>query len=283
MTNGLGNVDTDNANAGSPHGSSDSRLAVGDVSERGSSGSRAGNGGAVHGGVTPIPSSIVQALCQIMVTVDAVKKSQRNQHGGYNFASTDDIYAAVTRKMGEVGLILLSLEDRCEIKRIEKDGKTAQWAHMEFSFVLATTSDTWTDQRAKRTLYIQVTGPQTFQAAQSYVEKAYLRSLLKLPTGDMDLDSMPQADNEDDQVALAGPRAKRKSSAEGKRDGSVADFNKLVAAIAAASNRDDLQTLYMDNADTNGPWAGMPSKWAGLLQDDYDAKMEGFAALTAAE
>ena len=169
--------------------------------------------GGSHRGVTPIPSSIVQAICQIMVTVEAVKKSQRNQHGGYNFASTDDIYAAVTRKMGEVGLVLLSLEDRCEIKRIEKDGKTAQWAHMEFSFILATTRDTWTDARAKRTLYIQVTGPQTFQAAQSYVEKAYLRSLLKLPTGDMDLDSMPQADNEDDQIALVGGK-KRKSSAE---------------------------------------------------------------------
>lgn len=241
-----------------------------------------GGGRDVDRGVTPIPSSIVQALCQIMVTVDAVKKSQRNQHGGYNFASTDDIYAAVTRKMGEVGLILLSLEDRCEIKRVEKDGKTAQWAHMEFSFVLATTADTWTDARAKRTLYIQVTGPQTFQAAQSYVEKAYLRSLLKLPTGDMDLDSMPQ-DEPEDGAQRAQPAPKRKSSAEGKRDGSVAEFNKLVAAIANASNRDDLQALYMDNADSNGPWAGMPSKWAGLLQDDYDAKMEGFNARIAAE
>lgn len=229
----------------------------------------------------PIPSSIVQALCQIMVTVEAVKKSQRNQHGGYNFASTDDIYAAVTRKMGEVGLVLLSLEDRCEIRRIEKDGKTAQWAHMEFSFVLATTADTWTDARAKRTLYIQVTGPQTFQAAQSYVEKAYLRSLLKLPTGDLDLDSMPQDDADD--RGQDAPRAKRKSSAEGKRDGSVAEFNKLVAAIAAVTNRDDLQAIYMDNADSNGPWAGMPSKWAGLLRDDYDAKMEGFNARIAAE
>lgn len=280
---GLTNADQDNRDAGASGGPSHSGVDRSNDAVGSAGGRRDGDSRKVDGGVTPIPSSIVQALCQIMVTVDAVKKSQRNQHGGYNFASTDDIYAAVTRKMGEVGLVLLSLEDRCEIKRIEKDGKISQWAHMEFSFVLATTADTWTDARAKRTLYIQVTGPQTFQAAQSYVEKAYLRSLLKLPTGDMDLDSMPQADNEDDQVALAGPRAKRKSSAEGKRDGSVAEFNKLVAAIASASNRDDLQVLYMENADSNGPWAGMPSKWAGLLQDDYDAKMEGFSARIAAE
>jgi len=237
---------------------------------------------SVAGGVTPIPSSIVQAICQIMVTVDAVKKSQRNQHGGYNFASTDDIYAAVTRKMGEVGLVMLSLEDRCEIKRVEKDGKTSQWAHMEFSFVLATTADTWSDARAKRTLYIQVTGPQTFQAAQSYVEKAYLRSLLKLPTGDMDLDSMPQADDEESMVALNGGK-KRKSSAEGKRDGTIADFNKLVAAIANASNRDDLQAIYLEQSDASGPWSGMPAKWASLLQDDFDVRMEGFNSRIAAE
>jgi len=235
-------------------------------------------------GVTPIPSSIVQAICQIMVTVEAVKKSQRNAHGGYNFASTDDIYAAVTRKMGEVGLILLSLEDRCEIKRIEKDGKTAQWAHMEFSFVLATTSDTWTDARAKRTLYIQVTGPQTFQAAQSYVEKAYLRSLLKLPTGDMDLDSMPQADNEDDQIALsARTKVPRKASAEGKRDGSVKIFNAIRAEIAAAVNGEHLREIYLTHCDDNGPWSGMPERWAHTLQEDYEVRMSGFDAVQAAE
>ena len=221
----------------------------------------------------------MQAICQIMVTVEAVKKSQRNQHGGYNFASTDDIYAAVTRKMGEVGLVLLSLEDRCEIKRIEKDGKTAQWAHMEFSFILATTRDTWTDARAKRTLYIQVTGPQTFQAAQSYVEKAYLRSLLKLPTGDMDLDSMPQADNEDDQVALVGGK-KRKSSAEGKRDGSVKTFNELRAAIAESINPEMLRHVRTSNAEE---WASMPERWAATLDEDYEVRMSSFGAVQAAE
>lgn len=235
--------------------------------------------GGVPGAVAPIPPSIVQAICQIMVTVEAVKKSQRNQHGGYNFASTDDIYAAVTRKMGEVGLVLLSLEDRCEIKRIEKDGKTAQWAHMEFSFILATTRDTWTDARAKRTLYIQVTGPQTFQAAQSYVEKAYLRSLLKLPTGDMDLDSMPQADNEDDQVALVGGK-RRKSSAEGKRDGSVKTFNELRAAIAESINPEMLRHVRTSNAEE---WASMPERWAATLDEDYEVKMSSFGAVQAAE
>ena len=278
MTQGLGNADTDNGNAGAMASAGDRGLAAGDVSQCSAGGHRHGNGGAVAGGVTTIPSSIVQALCQIMVTVDAVKKSQRNQHGGYNFASTDDIYAAVTRKMGEVGLILLSLEDRCEIKRIEKDGKTAQWAHMEFSFVLATTADTWTDQRAKRTLYIQVTGPQTFQAAQSYVEKAYLRSLLKLPTGDMDLDSMPQADNEEDQNDLLAPR-KRKSSAAAKRDGTDVAFNELRGAISGADGPADLALIKRNNWSM---WDTLPPAWRKIVDAEFEDKMAEFGEVAEA-
>lgn len=221
--------------------------------------------------IIPIPASIVKAICQIMVTVEAVKKSQRNHHGGYHFASTDDIYAAVTRKMGEVGLVLLSLEEKCEIRRVDgKDGRTAQWAHMEFSFVLATPTDTWTDPRARRTLYIQVTGPQTFQAAQSYAEKSYLRSLFKLPTGDMDLDSMPQAESEEDQVALASNR-KRKSSSAAKRDGDDAVFNDLRRAIAEAETRTTLIKLRQDRWTV---WSNMPPRWAEILEDEYNDRME---------
>lgn len=232
--------------------------------------------------VTPIPGSIVKAVCRIMVTVDAIKKSQRNQHGGYQYASTDDIYAAVTRKMGEVGLIVMSLEERCEVKRVEKDGKTSQWAHMEFAFVLATEADTWSDPKARRTLYIQVTGAQTFQAAQSYAEKSFLRGLFKLPTGDMDLDSMPQGDTEEDQAALNGKSGgKRKSSAEGKRDGSVKAFNDLRAAIAACVNAEDLRALYLAHCDDAGPWGGMPERWAATLEDDYGVQIADLQARAA--
>ena len=231
--------------------------------------------------MTPIPASIVQAVCQIKITVEAIKKTQRNQHGGYVFASTDDIYAGITRKMGEVGLICMSLEERCEIKRIEKDGKTSQWAHMEYSFVLATTKDTWSHPQLRRTLYIQVTGPQTFQAAQSYAEKSFYRSLFSLPTGDQDLDSMPQAESEEEQAELAKPirAGDRKSSYAAKKDGvSVAAFQALLGAIAAASSQETLQRLYMEHSDANGAWAGMPVKWAKLLQDDFQVRMEALAA-----
>jgi hypothetical protein len=227
--------------------------------------------------VTPIPASIVQAICQIKITVDAVKKSSRNQHGGYQFASTDDIYAAITRKMGEVGLILMSLEERCEIKRIEKDGKTSQWAHMEYSFVLATSKDTWSHPTLRRTLYIQVTGPQTFQAAQSYAEKSFYRSLFSLPTGDQDLDSMPQADSEEEQAELTAPR-KAKSSYRAKKDGTDTVFNELRGAISGADGPADLANIKRQAFAT---WQAMPDRWRQILDEEFEDRMKEFEAETA--
>ena len=235
-----------------------------------------GVGVARPGGVSQIPASIVRAICQIMVTVEAVKKSQKNQHGGYMFASTDDIYAALTRKMGEVGLILLSLEDRAEIKRVEKDGKVAQWMHAEFSFVLATETDTWSDPRAKRTLFLQVTGPQTFQAAQSFAEKAYMRSLFKLPSGDMDLDSMPQAETEEDQLGLSAVR-RRKSSSGAKKDGTDIVFNELRGEISGADSREDLRVIKQKSWTV---WQEMPGRWREILEAEFEDKLAELSETT---
>lgn len=222
--------------------------------------------------VEKLPKSIVKAICEIKKSLEAVSKTQKNSHGGYMFASTDDIYAALTRKMGQVGLIVMPLEDKCEIVRIEKKGRdgepqTVQWAHLEYSFVLATDEDTWSDPRAKRTLYIQVTGPQTFQAATSFAEKAYLRSLFKIPSGDMDLDSMPQAETEEGQAALNGNGGKRKSSAAAKRDGTDKLFNEIKQKIETAESLDMLEQLPDLYADEI---ARLPRHWNELIQHTYE-------------
>lgn len=140
-----------------------------------------------------IPTSIVKAVCAVMAAVEAIKKDQRNQHGNYNFASTDAIYAAVAKKMGQVGLICLAMEGTVDIVTKEnKDKSSSPWLKVVYYFVLATETDTFQHPGAKRTVMVQVNGPQTFQAAQSYCEKSFLRALFKLPTGDMDLDSLPE-------------------------------------------------------------------------------------------
>lgn len=225
-----------------------------------------------------IHGSIVKAVCAVQIGMEAVKKDSRNQHGGYNFASTDSIYAELTRRLAAAGLMILCLEDeQPEIQRVEKDGKTSQWGRFSFSFVLATEEATWADPRSRRTLFIQITGPQTFQSAQSYAEKSYLRSLFKIPTGDHDLDSVAQSDDEFSQVALNGKQP-RKSSAEGKRDGSVKLFNEIRKEIAMAVSVAHLQHVKEVRADE---WAALPRAWSDTLDEDYGVKMDDLRARAA--
>jgi hypothetical protein len=217
-----------------------------------------------------IPKSIARAIAKISASVDAVAKTQKNQHGNYQFSSTDDIYAAVARKLGEVGLVIMALERECETVRVEKDGKTVQWLRASYQFVLATDEDTWTDSHLTRSVYTQITGPQSFQAAQSYCEKSFLRSLFKLPSGDVDLDSMPQAESEEAQAALNGNGGKRKSSAAAKREGFDKTFNEIKNKIETAPSADVLEQIPDLYAEELGQ---MPRAWNEIIKDTYEDRM----------
>lgn len=225
--------------------------------------------------VAPIPGSIVKGIVKVQAGIAAVAKDGKNPHGGYAFASTDAFYAMLSHKLAEAGLAIICLEDHVpEIVRIEKDGKTSQWARFSFSFVLATEQDTWHDPRSRRSLYIQITGPQTFMAAQSFAEKTYYRSLFKIPTGDKDLDGLPQGETEEEQVALAGiGKTKRKSSAEGKRDGSVKVFNGIDAELQNAQGAIECREIWTKHASE---LATMPARWYGTLAETYTVKMGEF-------
>lgn len=229
-----------------------------------------------------IHASIVTAICRVQASLEAVKKDQHNKVGHYQFASTDSIYAEITRKMAAAGLVVIGLEDEPPvIERIEKREidertgaeiiKTSQWAKVRFRFVLATAEATWEDPSNTRTLMIQVLGPQTFMAAQSYAEKSYLRSLFKIPTGDMDLDAVAQADDMETQAALAGDGAKRKSSAAAKKDGTDKTFNTINGLLQNARSKAEVRAVRESFAD---PWNTMPARWLDLLDDTYSDLMD---------
>ena len=232
----------------------------------------------------PIPASIVKALCTVQSSISSVAKTQYNKQGNYKFASADDIYAAVARKFGDVGLMIYPLEmSPPEIKRVEKtkDGEivVSQWGQFCFGYMLATVEgDTWFDPRSSRTIFIQILGPQTFNAAESYCQKQFLRSLLKLPTGDMDLDSLPQGEDEDTAAKLN--RRNPKSSSAAKKDGTSEVFNEIRAKVQTAPNAEvlsQIRTLYADE------WAEMPHKWHELLEHEYEDRMMSFGTPMAAE
>ena len=236
-----------------------------------------------------VPGSIVKAICKVQSSIEkAVSQDGKNQHGNYKFASTDAIYAALTLKLAEAGLTIITLEDGPVdvvhqetplkekgqfIKNANGDVVTDRkpWLKCRFRFILATEQDTWDHEGSTRSLFVQITGPQTFMAAQSYAEKTFLRSLFKLPTGDLDLDAMPQEAAEDE-------RPKRKSSAQAKRDGDQDRFNEVRGLIQAATTAEGLRHLYSEFADRECAWADFPERWAQMLEDDYAVRYEDLSA-----
>lgn len=223
-----------------------------------------------------IHPTIVQAICMVQAGIQAVKKDAKNLHGGYKFASTDAIYAELTHKMAAAGLAIVVLEDEPpQTERIERDGKTSVWGKFRFRFVLATSEATWTDSSNTRSVFVQITGPQTFMAAQSYAEKSFYRSLFKLPTGDMDLDEVAQAETMEGQAALSGG-GKKKSSSAAKKDGTDKLFNTIIAEIESATCKAAIRRLREGYAED---WEQMPARWRDMLDDAYADKIDSLPEL----
>jgi hypothetical protein len=66
------------------------------------------------------------------------------------------------------------------------------------------------------------------------------------------------------------PAFKRKSSAEGKRDGTNLKLNDIRERIMGAEDMAALHAIREESmSDQRVPWADMPSRWANLLEEDF--------------
>lgn len=166
----------------------------------------------LHAHQNHMPASIVKAICEVMKTVDALAKNNRNQFAKYNYVSADDIYAALVRKLADVGLVIIPEENE-PVKHIDINGEPH--AIFNYRFVLAVGEDTYSSPRLCRSMWIKVTGPQTFGAAESYLQKTFLRGLFKIPTGDHDLDEVaPEAPTRKPAKKAKSPDMPEKASIE---------------------------------------------------------------------
>lgn len=209
------------------------------------------------------PASIVRAIAAVKSDMEVLAKEQNNAHGGYKYTSADQIYAFVSTRMAAAGLVIdcLEAEDPKIWTRNSVDtrgnAKEAQWMRIKFLFVLSTEEDTWSDPRACRTLAMPMTGPQSFMAAQSYAEKSYLRSLFKIPTGDVELDQMSEDGTFKPQPA---PKTvtKGKSSHALRKDGAWEQWESSLA------DADDMTSvLELEQA----AYKDFPPKWHEHVRD----------------
>lgn len=237
--------------------------------------------------IPPKPKSIVRAIKQVMAGLEAVAKTGENEAGGYQFATTDAIYAEVGRRMADAGLVIDVLEaEPTKFTRMVGEqyddrgnviGKRNElWGEFHYVFQLSTDEDSWTDPRASRTLLVEITGPQTHQAVQSFADKSYMRALFKIPTGDFDLDAVRQTINGKDDAPATNTKAKRvprKSSAEGKRDGTVKVFNEIKDQITKAQTADQCRQVWLQY---EAELKTAPARWFDTLTEDFVVTMKDF-------
>jgi len=160
-----------------------------------------------------MPKAISEAISKVMGGIDKLAKDNKNAHGGYNFVSVDDFIELVNPLCADAGLIIV--QDEGETKLIDtktSTGKESTTLLQEYRFYLCHASGVVWDKPITRRLLIQITGPQTFGAAQSYALKTFMRSLFQIPTGDKDGD-----DIKPDAMVRVNEPAKKDLQAEAER------------------------------------------------------------------
>ena len=146
-----------------------------------------------------VPPSIAQAIIAVKKQVRQLGSDERNEHAKYAYVSVDKFYERVGPMMATAGLALLIDETSSGIEILEstdRDGnlRKVPWlfAHYALSFMH---EDGSVSAPMRRSLAMPINGPQTYGAAQSYIEKQFLRQVFKIPTGEKDADETAQGDD----------------------------------------------------------------------------------------
>lgn len=138
---------------------------------------------------------IAAAVVNVMLEAKQLGFDERNQHGGYNYASIDKFLASLRPLCAKHGLIILLDETGCEFREgpANREGKASSYAFLEYAVWLVHSSGAMHGPITRR-LALPATGPQAFGSAESYVMKRFMRNLFQIPTGEKDADELPEGD-----------------------------------------------------------------------------------------
>ena len=178
-----------------------------------------------------MPPAIAAAIVEVMAGVKALGSDERNTHGGYTYVSVDKFYDRIGKLMAGAGVALLIDEVSTDVKASEKSGAPWLFAQYELRFLHKSGA---LSHPLRRSIALPINGPQTYGAAQSYIEKQFLRQVFKVPTGEKDADDTPQTDS---------PPAR--SAAQGRSD--------LAGAALAASPAKPATTPAAQGTETKHP------------------------------
>lgn len=152
-----------------------------------------------------MPASIAASIIRVMAQIKQLGTDERNEHGKYRYVSVDKFYSMIGPMMAEAGIALLIDETDSEVKE-GKSGNPWLFAHYALAFMH---EDGSISAPMRRSLAMPINGPQTYGAAQSYIEKQFLRQVFKIPTGEHDADETAQGDDVPARSASRGNGATR--------------------------------------------------------------------------
>jgi hypothetical protein len=206
-----------------------------------------------------MPADLAKAIVKVMGEVKKLGKDTRNDHGKYNYVSVDQFFDQIGKLMSDAGMFVVVNETECETAiRTTVD----QWGKEKSSAWLTSHYDIFLYHESgaeygpiKRTIQVSASGPQSYGSAISFVEKYFLRSLFKIPTGEQDADAdaqegLPANARKTPPVPPPPPVPTAESSAE-LRD-------KMIAAILAAKTPSEFDKIS----------ARVTAQEANLLDDD---------------
>ena len=137
-----------------------------------------------------MPPEIAKAVVSVMGKIRMLGKDNRNEHGRYNYTSVDKFYEFVGPLMSEAGIFVLIDEKESEIamrESVDSYGKvkSSAWLAIDYDVSLFHESGAVYGP-IRRSIQVLASGPQAYASGVSFVEKYFLRSLFKIPTGDQD-------------------------------------------------------------------------------------------------
>lgn len=218
--------------------------------------------------VKSIPPEIAKAIVEVMSGVRKLARGDKNQHGGYNFASIDAFLEALNPLCAEAGLFFFMDEVETEvIPRGEpyKDqyGKTKESPaslRVRYHITICHASGAVCGPVC-RTVTVIASGAQAYGSAQSYALKQFMRSLFQIPTGDAD-----DADHHSPGELAPQPSMPKQASR--------ALYAELQADIDAA---DSVDALTVWKARRKADILSMPRDWVDEIGQRYADKMLSFA------
>ncbi len=142
----------------------------------------------------PLLRDLAARIAQVMKAVRGLAHDAWNTHSEYNYASADKFYQAMQQPLAEAELVVRCDEVDCRLFTVpNRDGRPM--LHARFVYELGFVGYPGTERRS---LVLQVIGPQSFQAAETYARKYWLRGKFLVATGETDdVDAEPRygADN----------------------------------------------------------------------------------------